>query len=102
VRGNTCHSNGTNGDGAGIRVNGVDCRIEGNNCSNSDRGIDVDNTGNMIICNTCSGNLLNYDLVAGNRYGPIINLTAGGTAAVAGSSAADTTNTTHPWANFAH
>jgi parallel beta-helix repeat protein len=99
---NICSSNGNFGDGAGIHATGSDNRIEGNKCTRADRGIDVDGTGSIIIKNTCSGNTTNYSIVANNRYGPIINITAGGTAAVSGNSAADTSGTTHPWANFAY
>jgi parallel beta-helix repeat protein len=89
-------------DGAGILATVGDNRIEGNNCAGNDRGIDVDGSGNIIIGNTCSGNSTNYDIVANNRYGPIVNITASGTAAVSGNSAASTVTTTDPWANFAY
>ena len=52
--------------------------------------------------NSASGNTINYDIVINNRYGPIINITASGTAAVSGSSAVSTVATTDPWANFAY
>ena len=43
VVGNTCHQNGFGaGDGAGIHVTGSDNRIDGNNATGNDRGIDVD------------------------------------------------------------
>lgn len=101
---NVCASNGfSSGFGAGIRVSlGEDNRIEGNNCSYADRGIAVESGGNLILKNNCSGNTINYEFAAHNRYGPVIDITAGGTPAVSGNSAADTTGTTHPWANFAH
>jgi parallel beta-helix repeat protein len=102
VQGNTCDSNGNGGDGAGIHATNADNRIEGNNCTRSDRGIDVDSAGNIILKNTCSGNTTNYDIAADNRYGAIVNITASGTAAVAGNSAASTLTTTDPWANFAY
>lgn len=101
---NVCPTNGFgSGFGAGIRIaNGEDNRIEGNNCSYADRGIAIESSGNLILKNNCSGNTINYEFAAHNRYGPIIDITAGGTPAVSGNSAADTTGTTHPWANFAH
>lgn len=90
------------GSGAGVHITGTGCRVEGNTCLSADRGVDVDGTGNLIIRNTARGNTTNYDIVAGNRYGPIIDITAGGTAAVSGNSAASTMSSTDPWANFAH
>lgn len=104
IVGNLCSSNGFGAAfGAGIRiVSGEDNRIEGNNCSYADRGILVESAGNLILRNNCSGNTINYEFAAHNRYGPVIDITAGGTPAVSGNSAADTTGTTHPWANFAH
>jgi parallel beta-helix repeat protein len=98
---NICSSNGFGGDGAGIHATGSDNRIEGNNCTDADRGIDVDGIGSIIIKNTCSGNTFNYSIVANNRYGPIINISISLTAAVSGSSAASTLTSTDPWANFA-
>jgi hypothetical protein len=101
VIGNATSQNGLSGDGAGIQVFGT-TRVEGNNCAISPRGIRVTGTKNLIIRNTCTGNTIDYEIVANNRYGPIINITATGTAAVSGNSAADTSGTTHPWANFAY
>jgi parallel beta-helix repeat protein len=76
VRENVCYSNGNGGDGAGIVVSGNRNRIEGNNCSNNDRGIDVNSTGNLIIANSAAGNTTNYDIIAGNRTGTIITTEA--------------------------
>ena len=76
IIGNTCQFNGHNeGDGAGIFAAGVNSgnRIEGNNVTNNDRGIDVDGGGNIIIKNTASGNGTDYDIDAGNHYGEIIS-----------------------------
>lgn len=81
---NTCDSNGTV-DGAGIHATNSDNRIEDNNVTDNDRGIDVDLAGNTIFKNSASGNTVNFDIVAGNDVGPI------GTAAAAAS----------PWANIA-
>jgi parallel beta-helix repeat protein len=105
VSGNTCANNGNGGDGAGIRAfpgSASDNLIEGNNCTGNDRGIDVDGTGNIIIKNSCSGNTTNYVIAANNRYGPIVNITASGTAAVNGNSATSTIGSTDPHANFAY
>jgi hypothetical protein len=100
---NTLKSNGLlAGDGANILVTGSDSRVESNNCSLADRGIDIDGTGNLIISNSCSGNTTNYDIVASNRYGQIVSITAAGSAAVVGNSAVSTLTTTEPHANFAY
>ena len=101
VRDNTCSSN----DGAGIWIGCCvgDARVEGNNVYQNGIGIDVDYTGNVIVRNTASANTTNnYNIVAGNRYGPIINITGSSTAAVVGNSAVSTMSTTDPWANFAY
>jgi parallel beta-helix repeat protein len=101
--GNTCASNGSSGTGSGILSSGNDDRIEGNNVATNDRGIEVTGTGCLIIRNSVSGNTTNnYEIAASNRYGPIINITAGGAAAASGNSAVSTVNSTDPWANFAY
>lgn len=106
IRGNTCSNNGSGGDGAGIRVTGSDNRIEDNNCAGADRGIDVDAAGNIIIRNTCSGNTTDWDIVANNIYGPIIDRripsSVASTPAVLGTSAASTLGSTDPNANFTY
>ena len=102
IIGNNCDSNGISGDAAGIRVNFSNNRIDGNNCTDCDRGIDVGSAGNIIIRNTCAGNATNYAIAANNRYGPIVNITATGTAAVNGKFAAGTLTSTDPHANFAY
>ncbi len=56
VRDSTCVANGSSGDGAGIHATSSDNRIEGNNVTDNDRGIDVDQAGNVIIKNSASGN----------------------------------------------
>jgi len=103
IRGNNCLANGNAaGDGAGIHATLFDNRIEGNNCTNADRGIDVDAPGNIIIRNTCAGNTTNWTIVANNYYGPIIDRLGVVTAAVNGSAAADTLASSHPNANFSY
>ena len=106
VRGNLLSRNGHSNpaEAAGIRVSSQDNRIEGNNCTENDRGILVSGIGNLIIKNSASGNALNnYEIAANNRYGAIIDLTASGSAAGNGNAAAGTlTTTTNPWANFAY
>ena len=102
VLANTCSFNGNGGDGAGIHATGSDNRIEGNNCTGADRGIDVDVAGNIIIKNTCSGNTINWTIVANNVVGPILDRTAPASAAISGNSAPDSTGSTHPNANFTY
>ncbi|QQS07825.1 MAG: right-handed parallel beta-helix repeat-containing protein [Phycisphaerales bacterium] len=99
---NTCAFNGNFGFGAGINVIGSDNRIEGNTCTTADRGIDVDAAGNIIIKNTCTGNTTNWDIVANNIYGPIIDRSAPASPAVLGNAAASTLATTDPNANFTY
>lgn len=98
VTGNTATDNGS---GAGIHATFVDNRIEGNNCTQNLRGIEVGQAGNLIVRNSCSGNATNYDIVANNRYGPVVSIGAGG-APVNGSAAAGNLTTADPWANFSY
>jgi parallel beta-helix repeat protein len=102
IRGNTCSSNGTLGDGAGIHATIGDDRIEGNNCTSADRGIDIDGPGNIIIRNSCSGNTIDWVIVANNIYGPIIDRRVPASAAVSGFGAVTTLGSTDPNANFSY
>jgi parallel beta-helix repeat protein len=92
---NTCFMNGYAGDGAGIHVltGGAGARVEGNNVTGNDTGIDVDTCCNIIIKNTARGNTTSYDIVGSNSYGPIVNV------AGVGDISSDP-NAAHPWANF--
>ncbi len=99
IRGNTCMINGNAADGAGIHATGDDNRIEGNNCTLADRGIDVDAAGNIIVRNTCSGNTLNWDVVAGNVI-LVVNATTAG--AVSGNSGGTAPGSTDPSVNFTY
>jgi parallel beta-helix repeat protein len=102
VSNNTCNSNGLGGDGAGIHAINPDNRLEANNLINNDRGIDVDAAGNFIIRNSASGNTTNYDLVANNLYGAIVDRAGGISLAVTGNSAGTSIATTDPWANLSY
>jgi len=84
---NNCQNNGKEGDGAGIHSVFYDNRIDGNTCTDNDRGIDVDNAGNFIVKNSCSGNGNNYDINGTQTIGPIITATG-------------TITSENPWANF--
>jgi hypothetical protein len=90
--------------GAGVFFAGIGNRIEANQFVNNQVGVHATGlaTNNIIVRNMARGNATNYAFVANNKYGPIINLTAGGQAAVSGDSAASAIGTTHPWANFAY
>ena len=73
IRDNLCDANGYDvGSGAGIYIVGGGNRIEANNITDNDRGIDVDVAGNLIIRNSASGNGVNFDIVAGNIVGPTV------------------------------
>lgn len=99
IAGNTCVLNGFSaGDGAGILISFGDNRIEGNHCARNTRGIEIDSPGNMIIRNTCSANITNWDIAAGNAYGPIVATPSG--AAVSGDTAVAALGSTDPNANF--
>jgi parallel beta-helix repeat protein len=70
---NTCAANGPGGAfGRGIHLSGNDCRVEGNNVTDNDVGIQVDFAGNLIIRNSASGNTTNYTIAAGNFTGTIV------------------------------
>lgn len=97
VRGCTSSDNGLGGIGAGIHVRGNDNRIEGNLCTNNTRGIDVDQPGNFITRNTCSGNIVNWDVVAGNTIFVVNGTTAG---AILGNAGGVSPGSADPNANF--
>jgi len=84
ISGNTC--SGTGGNRVGIEVYGKRTRIESNHIANNTWGIKVDDTDNIIMCNTCTGNTSNnYSIVSGNQVGPI---------------STNIVTATSPWANF--
>ncbi|MFH0794250.1 MAG: hypothetical protein V2A74_09500, partial [bacterium] len=91
VRNCICDQNGLgiNNDGAGIHATGAGNRIEGNNVTRSDRGIDVDVGGNFIASNTAHGNTTNFSITGTQTIGPIITATG-------------TITTTIPTANFSY
>jgi parallel beta-helix repeat protein len=102
IRGNVCASNGLNaGNGAGIVVVSIDNKVEGNHCTGGDRGIDVTSAGNLIVRNTCANNTVNWSIVVGNSFGPII-VAGTNAAAVSGNSAASTLASTDPNVNMTY
>ena len=100
VLANACSFNGNGGDGAGIHATGSDNRIEGNNCTSNDRGIDVDVAGNIIIKNTCSGNTSNWEIAIGNVC--LVILATPTTVAISGDSGGLSPGSTNPNANFTY
>jgi len=87
VFGNLCDNNGFSATMAsGIHAMFEGNRIDSNNCTDNDMGIEVDRAGNIIVRNSASKSqvFLNFVIVPGNDVGPI------GSAATA----------TSPWANF--
>lgn len=79
VVGNLCDDNGAAGIHAVVGYEGGHGnRIEANTVTDNTRGIDVDSDGNLIIRNSARGNTSNYDIVAGNSYGQIINVAGAG------------------------
>ncbi len=104
IAGNTCSRNGfQTGNGAGIRMVGSDNRIEDNNCSGADRGIEAAASRNIIIRNTCTGNGTNWVFVAGNSFGSIIVSSSALAPAInTNGGAAGTLTTTDPNANFSY
>ena len=97
---NVCDGNGFGtGDGAGIHVTGSDNRIEGNNVTDNDRGIDVDLPGSFITRNTASGNTKNWDVVVGSVCLVVVGNNSGG---VDGNSGGAAPGSTDPNANFTY
>jgi parallel beta-helix repeat protein len=103
IANNTCSVNGQGSQpGAGIFASGSDNRIEGNNCTNQDFGIDVNGSGNIIVRNSCASNTTNWDIAANNFYGPIINRVGVATVAVSGDAAVSTLGSTDANANYTY
>jgi parallel beta-helix repeat protein len=74
VIGNISNHNGFNAaDGAGIHVVATQNTIDGNTVVSNDRGIDIDQPGNLVIRNRAAGNPSPFDLVPGNAAGPTVN-----------------------------
>lgn len=88
------------GNAVGVHVYGNDNRIESNLFNNNVRGLKVDNTGNIIVRNTASGNTtLNWDVIAGNVC-LVVNATTAG--AISGNSGGTGPGSTDPSANFTY
>jgi parallel beta-helix repeat protein len=100
---NACQQNGNSGgSGAGILVTGSDCRVEGNTCSNADRGVEVTGAGNLIVRNACAQNTTDWVIAANNIHGPIIDRRVPASAAVNGFAATTTLGSADPNANLSY
>ncbi|MFM9957448.1 MAG: right-handed parallel beta-helix repeat-containing protein [Phycisphaerales bacterium] len=103
VQSTTCSGNGAGvSEGAGIHITGSDNRVDGNNCTGNDRGVDVDAAGNIIVNNTCAGNTTDWDITADNVVGPILDRRAPASAVINGFSAPGSLGSTEPNANFSY
>lgn len=76
IVGNGCDINGLlTAAGAGVRVTGLDNRIDGNHLTLNTYGIKVEEAGNLIVRNSAvhngTGMADDYVIVSGNRVGPI-------------------------------
>ena len=104
IQQNNCSYNGTLAysgaitTGAGIFVtNSAGCRIEGNTVDFNYAGLVVAPLNQaLILRNSADANVAtNFVLGAGNSWGPIVNVTAGGDISTI-------PNSSHPGANFIH
>jgi parallel beta-helix repeat protein len=94
VLNNNCR--GKQANDAGIRATSAANRIEGNNVTHNTEGIAINFAGNIIVKNTATTNGTNYNITAGNSYGPIFIVAgAGDISTVAGGAS-------HPWTNFSY
>jgi parallel beta-helix repeat protein len=92
-----------NNQGAGIHAKGDANRIEQNNVTYNNVGIQVDGTVNLVAGNSARGNNGtngNYFIVAGNRVGDIVIPPLSG--AITGNTGAAGMGTSSPWANLAY
>lgn len=67
---NNCYNNGLNGDGAGIRASSGN-RIESNQLTENDRGIELDSDKNLVVKNTARDNTILWtQRITGNKVAP--------------------------------
>jgi hypothetical protein len=86
--------------GAGIYATSTDNHIEGNSITDCDTGVLAIAPASLVVGNVLRGNPTPFDLVAGNKVGPIVVVPASG--AVFGVAGAAGAGTTDPWANLQH
>ena len=94
--GNACTGNVP---GAGILATSDANRIENNNVTDNQNGIDIDGAGNFIIRNVCSDNVTNWQVAANNV---VLVITAGTAAAFTGDNGGASPGSTNPFANFTY
>ena len=100
IRDNVVHDNGgTVATNANIQAVGGDARIEGNNCTDAPIGISATVSGNFIARNTCSGNTVNWQVVANNYCLVVLGAPA---AAINGDSGGASPGSTNPNANYTY
>lgn len=101
IRGNLFRSNGTTTVAANIHVSGSEGRIEDNHCVQSDYGLWIIGTRNLVVRNTSAGaTTRNWEITTNNIYGPIVDRSTINTTAVSGDAANSATGTLDPNANF--
>ena len=100
IRGNNLTYNGlAAANAAGITITGTNNRVESNNCSWNDRGVEALAGGNFINKNTCRGNGTNYAIAANNAcYCVSANLSG----AINGNNGGLSFGSTDPNANFSY
>lgn len=77
IVGNNCDSNGFGqGDGAGIHTLGAHNRVERNNATDGDRGIQVDGIRSLIIGNSVGDNTVDFAIAPNNLTGVIVTTEA--------------------------
>ena len=82
---NVCDRNST-----GIFVaEGPGTRVEGNNLSNNEIGLNITAAGNLAIRNSSWADMVAYAIDPASAFGPIVDVSAGGVVA-----------SDNPWANF--
>lgn len=89
IHANACDSNQV----AGISVPNSGCRIEANSLQLNSKGIEVNGSGNLLVCNVLRGNSISHSVSAANSYGPFVSVAGvGDFSSVAGGS--------HPFVNL--
>ncbi len=97
---NNCDSNGGGlSPNAGILIEAPDCVVEGNNSTDNPVGIRVTVAGSFIARNVCSGNSLNWDIVANNKCLVVNGVNAG---AINGNSGGVSPGSADPNANYTY
>jgi len=96
---NNCDSNGATLPNAGILIGAADCVVAGNNVTDNAVGIRATVAGSFIARNVCSGNTLNWDVVANNKCLVVNGVNAG---AINGNSGGVSPGSTDPNANYTY